>query len=161
MNLEKSSHILEWTRAFSISASGSGRMIPTPTLLAFKTQTLLYSGNTNLISKRKEAVLFLQSMINFQRGPYSRKRVFLLEIHHSTLWMKSSLGMGASMGNKNISMYLFICLFLPSWKKYVWYELTQILTILFSGIKHLKSQSDSAFPEEEEGIGEREEEWDH
>lgn len=29
------------------------------------------------------------------------------------------------------------------------------------GIKHLKSQSDSAFPEEEEGIGEREEEWDH
>lgn len=75
--------------------------------------------------------------------------------------MKSFLGKGASMGNKNISMYLFICLFLPSWKKYVWYELTQILTILFSGIKHLKSQSDSAFPEEEEGIGEREEEWDH
>ncbi|XP_032046239.1 LOW QUALITY PROTEIN: protein phosphatase 1 regulatory subunit 1C [Aythya fuligula] len=29
------------------------------------------------------------------------------------------------------------------------------------GIKHLKSQSDSAFPEEEEGISEREEEWDH
>ncbi|XP_075010064.1 LOW QUALITY PROTEIN: protein phosphatase 1 regulatory subunit 1C [Calonectris borealis] len=29
------------------------------------------------------------------------------------------------------------------------------------GIKHLKSQSDSAFPEEEEGVSEREEEWDH
>ncbi|KAM6260908.1 LOW QUALITY PROTEIN: protein phosphatase 1 regulatory subunit 1C [Spheniscus humboldti] len=29
------------------------------------------------------------------------------------------------------------------------------------GIKHLKSQSDSAFPEEEEGISEREEEWGH
>lgn len=32
---------------------------------------------------------------------------------------------------------------------------------IFSGIKHLKSQSDSAFPEEEEGISEREEEWGH
>ncbi|KAM4897902.1 LOW QUALITY PROTEIN: protein phosphatase 1 regulatory subunit 1C [Sylvia borin] len=29
------------------------------------------------------------------------------------------------------------------------------------GIKHLKSQSDSVFPEEEEGVGEREEEWGH
>ncbi|KAK2526092.1 Ppp1r1c [Columba guinea] len=29
------------------------------------------------------------------------------------------------------------------------------------GIKHLKSQSDSAFPEEEEGVSEREEEWGH
>ncbi|KAM9235514.1 LOW QUALITY PROTEIN: protein phosphatase 1 regulatory subunit 1C [Leptosomus discolor] len=29
------------------------------------------------------------------------------------------------------------------------------------GIKHLKSQSESAFPEEEEGVGEREEEWSH
>ncbi|XP_009994494.1 PREDICTED: protein phosphatase 1 regulatory subunit 1C [Chaetura pelagica] len=29
------------------------------------------------------------------------------------------------------------------------------------GIKHLKSKSDSAFPEEEEGVSEREEEWDH
>ncbi|XP_065493954.1 protein phosphatase 1 regulatory subunit 1C isoform X2 [Caloenas nicobarica] len=29
------------------------------------------------------------------------------------------------------------------------------------GIKHLKSQSDSAFPEEEEGVSEREEEWSH
>ncbi|XP_021387004.3 LOW QUALITY PROTEIN: protein phosphatase 1 regulatory subunit 1C [Lonchura striata] len=29
------------------------------------------------------------------------------------------------------------------------------------GIKHLKSQSDSVFPEEEEGLGEREEEWGH
>ncbi|RLW00980.1 hypothetical protein DV515_00008319 [Chloebia gouldiae] len=28
-------------------------------------------------------------------------------------------------------------------------------------IKHLKSQSDSVFPEEEEGLGEREEEWGH
>ncbi|CAM4536616.1 protein phosphatase 1 regulatory subunit 1C isoform X1 [Caretta caretta] len=29
------------------------------------------------------------------------------------------------------------------------------------GVKHLKSQNDSAFPEEEEGVNEREEEWDH
>ncbi|XP_041328784.1 protein phosphatase 1 regulatory subunit 1C isoform X2 [Pyrgilauda ruficollis] len=29
------------------------------------------------------------------------------------------------------------------------------------GIKHLKSQSESVFPEEEEGLGEREEEWGH
>ncbi|NXC13991.1 PPR1C phosphatase, partial [Corythaeola cristata] len=29
------------------------------------------------------------------------------------------------------------------------------------GIKHLKSQSDSAFPEEDEGVSEREEEWGH
>ncbi|XP_025966000.1 protein phosphatase 1 regulatory subunit 1C [Dromaius novaehollandiae] len=29
------------------------------------------------------------------------------------------------------------------------------------GIKHLKSQSDTAFPEEEEGVSEREEEWGH
>ncbi|KFQ34254.1 Protein phosphatase 1 regulatory subunit 1C [Merops nubicus] len=29
------------------------------------------------------------------------------------------------------------------------------------GIKHLKSQSESAFPEEEEGVSEREEEWGH
>ncbi|KAM6129404.1 LOW QUALITY PROTEIN: protein phosphatase 1 regulatory subunit 1C [Pterocles gutturalis] len=29
------------------------------------------------------------------------------------------------------------------------------------GIKHLKSQSDSPFPEEEEGVSEREEEWSH
>ncbi|XP_057219733.1 LOW QUALITY PROTEIN: protein phosphatase 1 regulatory subunit 1C [Malurus melanocephalus] len=29
------------------------------------------------------------------------------------------------------------------------------------GIKHLKSQSDSVFPEEEEGVGEREEDWSH
>ncbi|NWT82633.1 PPR1C phosphatase, partial [Lanius ludovicianus] len=29
------------------------------------------------------------------------------------------------------------------------------------GIKHLKSQSDSVFPEEEEGVGERAEEWGH
>ncbi|KAM6332368.1 LOW QUALITY PROTEIN: protein phosphatase 1 regulatory subunit 1C [Podargus strigoides] len=29
------------------------------------------------------------------------------------------------------------------------------------GIKHLKSQNDSAFPEEEEGVSEREEEWGH
>ncbi|KAM7017165.1 LOW QUALITY PROTEIN: protein phosphatase 1 regulatory subunit 1C [Passerculus sandwichensis] len=29
------------------------------------------------------------------------------------------------------------------------------------GIKHLKSQSESVFPEEEEALGEREEEWGH
>ncbi|XP_063256474.1 protein phosphatase 1 regulatory subunit 1C [Prinia subflava] len=29
------------------------------------------------------------------------------------------------------------------------------------GIKHLKSQSESVFPEEEEAVGEREEEWGH
>ncbi|KAM7153339.1 protein phosphatase 1 regulatory subunit 1C isoform 3-T3 [Macrochelys suwanniensis] len=29
------------------------------------------------------------------------------------------------------------------------------------GVKHLKSQNDSAVPEEEEGANEREEEWDH
>ncbi|XP_044834514.1 protein phosphatase 1 regulatory subunit 1C isoform X2 [Mauremys mutica] len=29
------------------------------------------------------------------------------------------------------------------------------------GVKHLKSQNDSAFPEEEESVNEREEEWDH
>ncbi|XP_001369023.1 protein phosphatase 1 regulatory subunit 1C isoform X1 [Monodelphis domestica] len=29
------------------------------------------------------------------------------------------------------------------------------------GVKHLKNQNDSAFPEEEEGVNEREEQWDH
>ncbi|NXD10799.1 PPR1C phosphatase, partial [Nothocercus nigrocapillus] len=29
------------------------------------------------------------------------------------------------------------------------------------GIKHLKSQNDSAFPEEDEGVSEREEDWGH
>ncbi|KGL77981.1 Protein phosphatase 1 regulatory subunit 1C [Tinamus guttatus] len=29
------------------------------------------------------------------------------------------------------------------------------------GIKHLKSPNDSAFPEEDEGVGEREEDWGH
>ncbi|KAM9124028.1 protein phosphatase 1 regulatory subunit 1C isoform 2-T2 [Pangshura tecta] len=29
------------------------------------------------------------------------------------------------------------------------------------GVKHLKSQNNSAFPEEEESVNEREEEWDH
>ncbi|XP_054418674.1 protein phosphatase 1 regulatory subunit 1C isoform X2 [Pteronotus mesoamericanus] len=29
------------------------------------------------------------------------------------------------------------------------------------GVKHLKGQSESAFPEEEEGVNEREEQWDH
>ncbi|KAM5280387.1 protein phosphatase 1 regulatory subunit 1C isoform 3-T3 [Ctenodactylus gundi] len=29
------------------------------------------------------------------------------------------------------------------------------------GIKHLKGQSEAAFPEEEEGASEREEQWDH
>ncbi|XP_036985946.1 protein phosphatase 1 regulatory subunit 1C [Artibeus jamaicensis] len=29
------------------------------------------------------------------------------------------------------------------------------------GVKHLKGQSKSAFPEEEEGVSEREEQWDH
>lgn len=38
---------------------------------------------------------------------------------------------------------------------------TLTMTSVFSGIKHLKSQSDSVFPEEEEGLGEQEEEWGH
>ncbi|XP_006864083.1 PREDICTED: protein phosphatase 1 regulatory subunit 1C isoform X1 [Chrysochloris asiatica] len=29
------------------------------------------------------------------------------------------------------------------------------------GVKHLKGQNESAFPEEEEGVNEREEQWDH
>ncbi|XP_032212027.1 protein phosphatase 1 regulatory subunit 1C isoform X3 [Mustela erminea] len=29
------------------------------------------------------------------------------------------------------------------------------------GVKHLKGQSESAFPEEEEGVNEREEQWEH
>ncbi|XP_043847256.1 protein phosphatase 1 regulatory subunit 1C isoform X1 [Dromiciops gliroides] len=29
------------------------------------------------------------------------------------------------------------------------------------GVKHLKNQNDSAFPEEEEGVNEREDQWDH
>nr|KAF6353826.1 protein phosphatase 1 regulatory inhibitor subunit 1C [Pipistrellus kuhlii] len=29
------------------------------------------------------------------------------------------------------------------------------------GVKHLKGQSGSAFPEEEEGVNEREKQWDH
>ncbi|KAM9248757.1 protein phosphatase 1 regulatory subunit 1C isoform 1-T1 [Dugong dugon] len=29
------------------------------------------------------------------------------------------------------------------------------------GVKHLKDQNESAFPEEEEGVKEREEQWDH
>ncbi|XP_008053394.1 protein phosphatase 1 regulatory subunit 1C-like, partial [Carlito syrichta] len=29
------------------------------------------------------------------------------------------------------------------------------------GVKHLKGQNESAFPEEEEGAHEREEQWDH
>ena len=32
---------------------------------------------------------------------------------------------------------------------------------MISGAKHLKGQSKSAFPEEEEGVTEREEQWDH
>ncbi|CAK7308486.1 Protein phosphatase 1 regulatory subunit 1C [Vulpes lagopus] len=29
------------------------------------------------------------------------------------------------------------------------------------GVKHLKGQNESAFPEEEEGVNEREEQWEH
>ncbi|XP_068924677.1 protein phosphatase 1 regulatory subunit 1C isoform X1 [Petaurus breviceps papuanus] len=29
------------------------------------------------------------------------------------------------------------------------------------GVKHLKNQNDSAFPEEEEGVNEREDQWEH
>nr|XP_044624549.1 protein phosphatase 1 regulatory subunit 1C isoform X2 [Equus asinus]XP_044624550.1 protein phosphatase 1 regulatory subunit 1C isoform X2 [Equus asinus]XP_044624551.1 protein phosphatase 1 regulatory subunit 1C isoform X2 [Equus asinus] len=29
------------------------------------------------------------------------------------------------------------------------------------GVKHLKGQNESAFPEEEEGVNEKEEQWDH
>ncbi|KAM9040032.1 protein phosphatase 1 regulatory subunit 1C isoform X1 [Sminthopsis crassicaudata] len=29
------------------------------------------------------------------------------------------------------------------------------------GVKHMKNQNDSAFPEEEEGVNEREDQWDH
>lgn len=37
------------------------------------------------------------------------------------------------------------------------------LSIIFiiSGVKHMKGQNESAFPEEEEGVNEREEQWDH
>lgn len=35
------------------------------------------------------------------------------------------------------------------------------MIFIFSGIKHLKSQNKSVFPEEEEGVSEREEEWGH
>lgn len=167
MDLEKFSCILEWTRTFSrsISGKGSGGMTPTPTLSAFKTQTLLCSGKMNLITKkRKEAVLFLQSVIHFQRAHIQGREYSCQKCIVVLFEWRVFLGKGASMGTKNVSIHLFISLFLPSWKKkYVWYKITQLLTItfIFSGIKHLKSQSDSAFPEEEEGIGEREEEWDH
>ncbi|KAI4544036.1 hypothetical protein MJG53_020455 [Ovis ammon polii x Ovis aries] len=37
------------------------------------------------------------------------------------------------------------------------------LSIIFiiSGVKHMKGQNESAFPEEEEGVNERVQQWDH
>jgi len=120
MDLEKFSCILEWTRTFSrsISGKGSGGMTPTPTLSAFKTQTLLCSGKMNLITKkRKEAVLFLQSVIHFQRAHIQGREYSCQKCIVVLFEWRVFLGKGASMGTKNVSIHLFISLFLPSWKK--------------------------------------------
>lgn len=65
------------------------------------------------------------------------------------------------MGTK-LAFILVFCFFFHK-KPPTWCKLNTTLTVpsVFSGIKHLKSQSDSVFPEEEEGVGEREEEWGH
>lgn len=69
---------------------------------------------------------------------------------------------GVSIGIKKLAISSGFYLFLYSGKKCLTQPNTGLtMTSVFSGIKHLKSQSDSAFPEEEEGVSEREEEWGH
>lgn len=51
-------------------------------------------------SLRRERKLSVPTKCDtFPKGPYSRKRIFLSEMHSSTLWMKSFFGKGGQYGH--------------------------------------------------------------